>query len=94
MTPQILHGFIIEIRFLSPTNYRPARIKAVIDSGMSYRPKQYTLTRSLDYGEPTKCIGELVVALIEKYNLNYLRNSVGKMSMAPFRNGWIVSLPV
>lgn len=90
--PEILHGWIIEIRYLSATNHRPARIKAMCDTGIN--GNQRSLTRSLSYGNTTEEIKLLVVDLIEKHNLNFLRNSVGKMSLATFRKGWIVSLPV
>lgn len=90
--PVLLSGWIIEIRYLPATNHRPARIKALcaIDS----RRNQRSLTRSLSCSNTTEEIKNLVVDLIEKHNLNFLRNSVGKMSLATLRKGWIVSLPV
>lgn len=90
--PEILHGFIVEIRFLAATNTRQARIKAVCDTGCN--GNQVSITEILNYGDTTNQIKDLVVKLVEKHDLNFLRNSVGKMSMATFRKGWIVSMPV
>lgn len=91
-TPSILHGWIIEVRFLPATKHKLARIKAICYTGVNGNSR--SLTVNLDYGNTTEQIKNLVVALIEKYNFNFLRNSVGKMSMSTYGKGWIVSLPV
>lgn len=91
--PEILHGWVIEIRFIKPTQTKRARIKAVMTTGDAER-KSVSVMTTLDYADTTNQIKQLVVALIEKHDLNFLRNSVGKMSLAAFRTGWIVSLPV
>lgn len=90
--PAILHGWIVQVRFLAATNKRQARIKAVCDTGCNGNQK--SLTEVLNYGDTTNQIRDLIVKLIEKHDLNFLRNSVGKMSLSSFGKGWIVALPI
>ena len=89
--PHLTYGHSIEVRFLSPTNHRPARLKAVI---FNYEGREQSITAPCDYGDTTKTIESLVVKLIEKYDLNYLKNSIGKMILCSTKKGWIVCLPV
>lgn len=91
-TPAIIHGWHVEIRILAPTNHKPARIRALVDTGINGNRR--TMTQPLDCGDTTEQIKNLVVALIEKHDLHFLRNSVGKMSLSTTKKGWIVSLPI